>query len=334
MLRHMLKSSELSHGLAPKDEQLQVTVMRAQLGALIQRLTPGDGVFKAKYARLTLGNVPHVDHPIRMVYEPSLCVIAQGMKQVLLGEDVYVCDPQRYLVFSQNLPVTGHVLGATPETPHLAMRLDFDVKDIAALALKMDFPSKQGAPRSARGIFTEDLSVSLLGPLLRLLKLQETPEDIEHLVPLVVQEILYRLLKSADGWRLAQLAMADSHSHRVAQAISLVHKRFREHLRMEELANEVSWSVSALHHHFKSVTAISPLQYQKQLRLQEARRIMLSEHVDAATAGHQVGYESQSQFNREYSRFFGEPPVRDIKRLREIQANTVQVLSTEKTRMV
>jgi transcriptional regulator GlxA family with amidase domain len=139
------------------------------------------------------------------------------------------------------------------------------------------------------------------------------------LAPLATREILYRLLKSPDGARLAQLAMVDSHSQRIARAIELLRQRFCESLRLEELAREVHLSVSALHHHFKAATAMSPLQYQKQLRLQEARHIMLSEHVDAAVAGHRVGYESQSQFNREYSRFFGAPPARDIKRLREQQ---------------
>lgn len=148
----------------------------------------------------------------------------------------------------------------------------------------------------------------------------ETPDDIPILAPLVTREIVYRLLKSPDGWRLAQLAMVESHSQRVAQVIDLLRKRYAETLRMEDLARQVHWSVSALHHRFKAITAMSPLQYQKQLRLQEARHIMLSENIDAAAAGHRVGYESQFQFNREYSRFFGAPPARDIKRLREQQA--------------
>jgi AraC-like DNA-binding protein len=136
---------------------------------------------------------------------------------------------------------------------------------------------------------------------------------------MIVREILYRLLKSPEGWRFVQLAMVDSNSHRVARVIKTLRNRYQDPLRMEELANEVHMSTSALHHHFKSITAMSPLQYQKQLRLQEARRILLAEDVDAATAGHRVGYDSQSQFSREYSRFFGAPPARDIRRLREAQ---------------
>jgi len=250
-----------------------------------------------------------------MVYEPSLCVIAQGCKRVLLGSDVLVYDQSQALVFAQNLPVTGHVIGATPETPHLAVRLDLDVKELAAMALELNVETKPlGA--SARGIYTIELTPDLLHPLLRLVQLIERPQDIATLAPLASREILYRLLTSPGGATLAQLAMPDSHSQRVAQVIALLHQRYRETLRIEELAREVHWSTSALHHHFKAATAMTPVQYQKQIRLQDARRLLLAEHIDASTAGHRVGYDSPSQFNREYSRFFGAPPARDLKRMR------------------
>lgn len=303
-------------GTRNQAEMVQVTLMRADLAARIQRLVQGDGAYPSAIPRLTLGKVSRA-HLIHTVYEPALCVIAQGTKRVLLGDEVYVYDTSHYLVFAQNLPVAGQVVDASPEAPHLALRLDLDVKEIASLALELDVMGKQGSRAMQRGIFTGELSTTLLEPLLRLTGLLENPEDISTLAPLAVREILYRLLTSPDGWRLAQLGMADSHSQRVARAIKLLRQRFDEPLRMEQLAKEVHLSVSALHHHFKGATAMSPLQYQKQLRLQEARRIMLGEHVDAATAGHRVGYESQSQFNREYSRVFGAPPARDIKRLRE-----------------
>ena len=295
---------------------VQVTLMRAELAARIQRLVRGDGAYPSAIPRLTLGRISRA-HLVHTLYEPALCVIAQGTKRVLLGDEVYVYDTSHYLVFAQNLPVAGQVVDASPEAPHLALRLDFDVKEIASLALELKLVGKQVARGMQRGIFTGELSTILLEPLLRLTGLVESPEDIPALAPLAIREILYRLLKSADGWRLAQLGMADSHSQRVAHAIKLLRQRFGDPLRVEDLAREVHLSASALHHHFKAATAMSPLQYQKQLRLQEARRIMLGEHVDAATAGHRVGYESQSQFNREYSRFFGAPPARDIKRLRE-----------------
>ncbi|WP_039852217.1 AraC family transcriptional regulator [Hylemonella gracilis] len=302
------------------DDALRVTVLKAELAASIARLTQGDGAFETAIPRLILGKVSRILHPVHTVYEPALCVIAQGSKRVLLGDDVYVYDPSQYLVFAQNLPVVGQVIDASPECPHLAMRLNLDVREITALALELGLAGKPSGGDVGRGIYTSDNTVALLEPLLRLLALLETPEDIPTLSPLVTREIVYRLLKSPDGWRLAQLALVESHSQRVAQVIEVLRKRYAESLRMQDLARQVHWSVSALHHHFKAITAMSPLQYQKQLRLQEARRVMLSENIDAAAAGHRVGYESQFQFNREYSRFFGAPPARDIKRLREQQA--------------
>jgi AraC-like DNA-binding protein len=300
-------------------DSLQTTVLRAELAAIIERRTVVDGFHDTAIPRLALARASQMQHPVHAMYEPAFCVLAQGSKRVLLGEEVYVYDSSRYLVVSQNLPVSGQVIDASPEAPYLGLRLGFDVKEIAALAL--EFRLAETAPRGAapRGIFTDELSPALLDPLLRLVRLLDTPDDVAALGPLISREILYRLLKSPDGWRLAQMAMVDSHSQRIAQAIGVLSQRFREALRIEALADEVHMSVSSLHHHFKAVTSMSPLQFQKQLRLQESRRIMIGEDVDAATAGHRVGYESQSQFNREYSRFFGLPPARDIKRLRESQ---------------
>lgn len=300
-------------------DQLQATVMRAELAALIDRITVVDGAHPTAIPRLTLARVSHSQHPVHAIHEPAFCVLAQGSKRVLLGDEVHVYDSSHYLVVGQNLPVAGQVIDASPEAPYLGLKLTFDVKDIAAFALDLRLGEGPPARSSQRGMFTGELSTTLLDPLLRMTKLLASPDDVAALAPLITREILYRLLRSADGWRLAQMAMVDSHSQRIAQAIALLSQRFHEPLWIEQLANEVHMSVSSLHHHFKAVTAMSPLQFQKQLRLQESRRIMISENVDAAIAGHRVGYESQSQFNREYSRFFGSPPARDIKRLRELQ---------------
>ncbi|MEY4765578.1 MAG: hypothetical protein RI907_2251 [Pseudomonadota bacterium] len=316
----MLKATSRDRLADRTDEQLETTVLRAKLAALTERLTRPDTVVATPVPRLTLGHGAHVAHPVHMVYEPALCVIAQGCKRVLLGSEVLVYDQTQALVFAQNLPVTGHVIGATPETPHLAVRLDLDVKMLAELAVALGV---QATPRSAaqRGIYTTELTPELLQPLLRLVQLVERPQDIAVLAPLATREILYRLLTGPGGATLAQLAMPDSHSQRVAQVIALLHQRFRETLRIEDLAREVHWSPSALHHHFKAVTAMTPVQYLKQIRLQEARRLLLSEAIDASTAGHRVGYDSPSQFNREYSRFFGAPPARDLKRMRSQQVS-------------
>ncbi|MGJ7509589.1 AraC family transcriptional regulator [Variovorax sp. GT1P44] len=304
-------------------DQLQTTMMRAELAAMIDRITVTDGAHETAIPRFMLARASHMQHPVHAMHEPAFCVLAQGSKRVLLNDEVYIYDSNQYLVVSQNLPVSGQVIDASPEAPYLGLRLAFDVKDIAALALDLRLGEASPKAPSQRGIFTGELSTTLLEPVLRLIRLLDTPEDVPALAPLITREILYRLLRSDDGWRLAQMAVVDSHSQRIAQAISMLSQRFQEPLRVEDLADEVHMSVSSLHQHFKAVTAMSPLQFQKQLRLQESRRIMISEHVDAATAGHRVGYESQSQFNREYSRFFGLPPARDVKRLRELQLGRV-----------
>jgi len=253
-------------------EQQRVADLLVELALRISRLTPGEGAFSTAIPRLTLGKVTHIVLPIRTVYEPALCIIANGAKRVQLGEEVFQYDSKsrRYLVFAHNLPVTGQVVDATPESPHLALRLNFDLREIASLVLEMKLGAKP-ASEVPRGIYTGELSQALLEPLVRLVNLLESPEDIQTLAPLVTREILYRLLKCPNGWRLAQNAMVDSQSQRIARVIDVLQRRFREPLRMEDVAREANWSVSALHHHFKAVTAMSPLQFQKQLRLQEAR---------------------------------------------------------------
>jgi AraC-like DNA-binding protein len=298
-------------------EQLQVVLRRAELAARIARFAAQDGSHATPIPRLTLVRASRVDHPVHGVCEPALCLLAQGSKRVLLGDEVYIYDTSDYLVVSQNLPVSGQVIDATPELPYLGLRLDFDIREIAALMLEIGRSPKSGQRAPSRGIFTGPATPELLDPMLRLTALLESPQDIPTLAPLIVREILYRLLTSENGWRVAQMAMTDSQGHRVAHAIQWLQQRYTEPLRVEEMARAVHMSASSLHHHFKSVTSMSPLQYQKQLRLQEARRILLNGSVDAATVGQRVGYESPSQFSREYSRMFGAPPARDAKRLRE-----------------
>ena len=318
-LRAMLTSSPHTLRNDPPVDRLRATVMRAELAAMIDRLTVTDGAHETAIPRLGLVRATQTQHPVHGMCEPAFCVLAQGSKRVLLCDEVYIYDSSQYLVAAQNLPVTSQVIDASPEAPYLGLRLGFDVKEVTALALDLAFGKTAPTRASQRGIFTGELSPTLLDPVLRLVKLLDSPEDIGALAPLITREILYRVLRSADGWRLAQMAVVDSHSQRIAQVISLLSQRFQAPLRIEDLAGQVHMSVSSLHQHFKAVTAMSPLQFQKQLRLQEARRLMIGEHLDAATAGHRVGYESQSQFNREYSRFFGSPPARDITRLRELQ---------------
>ena len=289
---------------------------RAELCRWIERFAPGEGLFETPLPGLYFARLTRPGDLNRAVHNPALCVIAQGAKHVMLADELYVYDALRYLVVSLDLPVCGQVVEASPEAPYLSFRLDFDAAEIAELMLRVG-PVETGAQRTARGMFLGRTNGSLLDAVLRLMRLLATPEDIPVLAPLAKQEILYRTLKGEQGWRLGQIATADSQAQRIARAIAWLKAHYAEPLRIEEVAREVHMSTSSLHHHFKAVTALSPLQYQKQLRLQEARRLLMSEAVDAATAGHRVGYESPSQFSREYSRLFGVPPARDQRRLRE-----------------
>ena len=319
----MLKSASQLSSSERSADQVQVVLLRAELAACIDRQTRVDGSHSTPIPRLMLARRSRAEHPVHSVYEPAFCILAQGSKRVLLGDEVYVYDSSRYLVVSQNLPVATQVLDATAETPYLGLRLTFEPKDIVDLVVELRRQERLPALRPQRGMFTGELTTALLDPALRLIKLLDTPADIPSLAPLAIREILYRLLTSPDGWKLAQMAVSEGQGDRVTRVIDWMRLHFQEPLCVEELAREAHMSVSSLHSRFKAVTAMSPLQYQKQLRLQEARRVMLNDGLDAATAGHRVGYESPSQFSREYSRFFGAPPARDIKRLRELQLGRV-----------
>jgi AraC-like DNA-binding protein len=298
-------------------EQMQITVMRAELAAQIERFTGTDGLHPSAIANLYFGRASRTQVPAHTIHHPAFCLMAQGSERVLLNDEAYIYDSNHYLVVSQNLPISAHHMDVSQEHPVLGLRIDFEPRDIASALLQMGPLQKPPSQKPQRGLFTGELSPALLDAVLRLVNLLHTPGDIAALAPLYMREILYRLLTRPEGWRLAQMATSDSHSLRIARAISWLQAHYSRPLVVEELAREVHMSVSSLHVHFKAVTAMSPLRFQKQLRLQEARRIMLTEKVAAGIAGHRVGYESQAQFNRDYSRFFGAPPVRDIKRLLE-----------------
>lgn len=288
---------------------------RAQLAALIERFTGDDGIHDTPIQGLRFVRRAAPSEPMCGLQEPSLCLIVQGAKQAMLGEEIYEYDASRYLVASVDLPITGRVTVASAETPYLCFVLRLSPADIATLVSQAETASAPLPPPS-RGISVSQCDYELLDAALRLTRLLQMPQDIALLAPLVIREILYRLLRSGQGGMLRHISIADSQGHRVAKAIGWLRHNYHLPLRIEHIAREVHMSTSALHHHFKAVTAMSPLQYQKQLRLQEARRLMLSEVLDAATASHRVGYESPSQFSREYSRMFGAPPLRDVERLR------------------
>lgn len=253
--------------------------------------------------------------PVGVVYEPMLCIVAQGSKRTLLGNTVVDYHAGQYLVVAVDLPVVGSVVQARPDSPYLAMSLTLNQTLLADLLLRLSStPPTIGATQSALAI--SNVTPELLEPAVRLLKLLDTPVDIPQLAPLIEQEIMYRLLTGEQGTMLRQIALAQSRIAHVSRAIGWIRRNFAEPLRIEAVAQKAHMSASTFHRHFKAVTAMSPLQYQKQIRLQEARRLLLAGQADAASVGFAVGYESPSQFSREYARMFGQPPLRDAARLR------------------
>ena len=256
------------------------------------------------------------------MYDPSICLVVQGAKQVHLENETFVYDANNYLLASVHLPTTYQVISASPEKPFLGMVLKFDMKELSQLLIDSNLP----APRTKqieRGMATSEITLPLLSPFQRLVSLLDEPEGIPILAPILHKEILYRLLVGEQGARLRKIASAGSRSHQVARAIEWLKLNFTEPLRVEALAEMANMSSSSFHSHFRSMTSLSPLQYQKHLRLQEARRLMLAKDLDATRAAFQVGYESSSQFSREYRRFFGAPPLRDVAKLRQEAVGSV-----------
>jgi AraC-like DNA-binding protein len=268
---------------------------------------------------LILARRDNPSEPISIMYEPRICVIAQGAKRVQLGDDAYVYDTHHFLLTSVDLPTFVQVIKASPERPYLGLVLNIDQREISQLMVDSHLPPPR--PRqSSRGMATGEVTLPLLSTFQRLIDLLDEPKDIPILAPIIQREIFYRLLVGDQGARLRQIASTGSQSQQIARAIDWLKGNFTRPLRIDDLAAQVNMSTSTFHHHFRAVTAMSPLQYQKWLRLNEARRLMLAEKQDATTAAFQVGYESPSQFSREYGRLFGAPPLRDITSLRRIAA--------------
>ncbi len=258
--------------------------------------------------------------PTSYMLPPSICLIGQGVKRVLLGEDVYVYDAQSFLISSVDLPVVAQIIKASKEKPYLGLTLELDLKAISQLMADSSLPSLR-TQQSRRGMALSKVSLPLVNAFQRLLDLLDTPEDIPILAPMIQREISYRLLVGDQGPRLRQIVMAGSHGYHIAGAINWLKSNFNQMFRVDDLATNSGMSTSTFHSHFLSLTAMSPLQFQKRLRLNEARRLMLADNLDAANAAFQVGYESPSQFSREYSRLFGAPPLRDITNLRQMAAH-------------
>ncbi len=257
--------------------------------------------------------------PVHSVVEPSLCVIALGSKVVLLGDSRYRYDPSQYLLATVELPRVSQVLEASKERPYLSLRLELVPTLVSSVMIETDHSSHTSPPGHAdvRAISVSPLDGNLLDTFVRLVRLLDSPAEAPVLMPLIMREIIYRLLVGEQGVLLRHLALLGGYTPSIARVVERLRQDFDQPLRIEQIARELSMSVSGLHHHFKAVTAMSPLQFQKRLRLQEARRLMLGEDLSAASAAYRVGYHDVSHFNREYKSLFGVPPMRDVQRLRE-----------------
>ncbi len=289
----------------------------ARLASLIKAYAPHDGSFELRISGIhVIRRSQTYAQLVHGVQQSAVCIVAQGEKSVMVGREVYEYSPSRMIVFSVDVPVASQVTHASLSEPFLCLRLDLDPEKVANLVLKV-YP--QGLPpvHESGGVYVGQADRNIINAAIRLIELMAQHGDAELAAPLVFDEILIRLLRSPIGVRVAQIGLANSGVYGVAKAVSCLRANFSQPMKVEELAKLANMSVSSFHQHFKSVTSMSPLQYQKVLRLQEARRLMLSPMMDAGTASRNVGYISASQFSREYGRFFGNAPTKDIIRLRE-----------------
>jgi AraC-like DNA-binding protein len=297
-----------------KREARRANSNREELVERIARALPEDGTLDVSTSfRLARSSSP--TEPIHSLYQPAFCVVAQGRKQALLGEEVFQYDSGHYLIYTVDLPLTFRVEEASKERPYLGFRLNLDSALVASVMMESGMEPKKGDVR-LKAMDVSPMDVSLLDAVVRLVRLLDAPVEGKVLAPLIIREIMFRLLAGGQSARLSHLLAAGADTHRIAKAIGFLREHFDQPLRMETIAHDLGMSVSGFHHHFKSVTAMSPLQFQKQIRLQEARRLMLGEELDAASAGFRVGYEDPAYFSREYKKLFGAPPQRDIAKLR------------------
>jgi len=289
----------------------------ARLASLLAAYAPHDGSFELRIPGLHASRMSRINpecfHTLRL---PSLCIVVQGAKTVIVGQDVYEYDASRMIVFSVALPVVSQITQASTSEPYLGFKLDLDPHKIAELVLKV-YPHGLPPVQAKSAVYVSALDGNMVNAAIRLMECLAKPGDAELLAPLIVDEILIRLLRCPIGVRVAQMGFAESSVDRIAKAVSWLRTNFSQPMKVEDLAELVHMSVSSFHEHFKSVTSMSPLHYQKVLRLQEARRLMFSSMMDAGMASERVGYLSASQFSREYSRLFGNAPTKDIARLRQ-----------------
>jgi AraC-like DNA-binding protein len=293
----------------------RIATLQAGIAGLIERHTRGQADCATPMAELSLFRREAPARPVVCMVEPSIVMVAQGSKRLLVGGEGYLYDTERFLLTSMDLPANSEVISASVAKPCVGLVFKLDIRLLAELiAREPEAPPRERSLPGSVGVGS--ITLAMLEPIARLLALLDEPAAIPVLAPLIQREIHYRLLATDQAARLRQIVSVGSQSHRVARAIDWLKLHYAEPLRVENLAARAQMSVSGLHHHFKQLTGMSPLQYQKWLRLNEARRMMLSDGAEAATAAFSVGYESPSQFSREYARLFGAPPRRDVVALR------------------
>jgi AraC-like DNA-binding protein len=302
------------------------TELTLDLASRVARLIGSAQKQATAIPRLTLLRRTAPTAACHATYEPSVIVVAQGRKEVQIGTDTLTYDSSRYLLTSVDLPTVTRVAEASEDAPCLAVSLKLDISIIREFLSREEFPRLEASPDSP-AMSTGPVTVEFLSAWCRLLDLLSRPEDIPFLSGFIEREIMYRILRGPEGARLRAIATLGDQSHRTAKAIAWIKANYGRPLRIKELADVAGMAATTLHHHFRALTAMSPLQYQKQIRLQAARARMLADDVDAATVAFEVGYESASQFNREYSRLFGQPPIRDIRSLRSPLAPILESVS-------
>jgi AraC-like DNA-binding protein len=297
------------------DPEAAVIEMRQALARKFASHPHSEGEHSTAISDLALfrHTAPSACYPTTCV--PSLSIFVQGRKLINLGGTEYLCDGSSFLVSSIEAPIQSQIVEASEAVPFLAMRLLLDMSAVQEVLNHEDLPEPEGSSQG-HGLAVGETTVGLLAATGRLLELLDTPEDIPFLAPLIQRELVYRILKTSQGERLRAIATRGDLSNRTAKALAWLRANYAKPLRMDELAGIARMGVSTLHHQFRALTAMSPLQYQKQLRLQAARQRMLTDGIDATHAAYEVGYESVSQFSREYSRCFGQPPMRDVRTLR------------------
>jgi len=287
-----------------------------EINAVIARSTEADGLTPTAIHHLFFARQSQPSLPLHTAQWPCFALVTQGSKRLTLGDEVYHYGAGDCLLVTMDLPVVSWIVEATPERPKLALGMAIDQTRLQEVLSRVHLPPETLRGDSPRGVAVHKAPAELLDAMLRLVRLLERPQDVPALAPLIEQEILYRLLTGPHGPTLLRIASASSPANKIAKAVAWLRQHYTEPLRIEQLAQLVGMSASSLHHHFQLATAMTPLQYQKRLRLQEARRLLLVERLDVGSAGYRVGYQSASQFSREYSRQFGQSPLRDVESAR------------------